>query len=53
VLPKFDPFISGVRHAYKYHDYLEANCSTEMSSPMAKLTWYINNKTVGIAENYK
>ncbi|EDW97154.2 uncharacterized protein LOC6536873 [Drosophila yakuba] len=45
VLPKFDPFISGVRHAYKYHDYLEANCSTEMSSPMAKLTWYINNKT--------
>ncbi|EDW42400.1 uncharacterized protein LOC6606613 [Drosophila sechellia] len=45
VLPKFDPFISGVRHAYKYHDYLEANCSTDMTSPMAKLTWYINNKT--------
>ncbi|EDV49312.1 uncharacterized protein Dere_GG17099, isoform D [Drosophila erecta] len=45
VLPKFDPFISGVRHVYKYHDYLDANCSTELSSPMAKLTWYINNKT--------
>uniref|UniRef100_A0A6P4FP86 Uncharacterized protein LOC108053420 n=1 Tax=Drosophila rhopaloa TaxID=1041015 RepID=A0A6P4FP86_DRORH len=45
VLPKFDPFISGVRHAYKYHDYLIANCSSEMSSPMPKLMWYINNKT--------
>ncbi|XP_017140082.1 uncharacterized protein LOC108154331 [Drosophila miranda] len=45
VLPKFDPFISGVRHAYKYHDTLMANCSSEWSSPAAKLMWYINNKT--------
>ncbi|XP_020812966.1 uncharacterized protein LOC110187828 [Drosophila serrata] len=45
VLPKYDPFISGVKLAYKYHDYLVANCSSEWSSPAAKLMWYINNKT--------
>ncbi|XP_030370384.1 uncharacterized protein LOC115621004 [Scaptodrosophila lebanonensis] len=45
VLPKFDPFISGMRHAYKYRDTLLVNCSSEWSSPAAKLTWYINNKT--------
>ncbi|XP_064552605.1 uncharacterized protein beat-Vc isoform X1 [Drosophila montana] len=45
VLPKFDPFISGMRHAYKYRDTLLANCSSEWSNPAARLTWYINNKT--------
>ncbi|XP_052858902.1 uncharacterized protein LOC128266430 [Drosophila gunungcola] len=48
VLPKFDPYISGVRNAYKYHDYLVANCTSEMSSPMAKLMWFINNKTAPV-----
>ncbi|EDV93270.1 GH19209 [Drosophila grimshawi] len=45
VLPKFDPFITGIRHAYKYRDTLLANCSSEWSSPAARLTWYVNNKT--------
>ncbi|XP_062124180.1 uncharacterized protein LOC133837432 isoform X1 [Drosophila sulfurigaster albostrigata] len=45
VLPKFDPFITGIRHSYKYRDVLLANCSSEWSSPAARLTWYINNKT--------
>ncbi|XP_055850744.1 uncharacterized protein LOC129915283 [Episyrphus balteatus] len=45
VLPKFDPYISGITHPYKYGDFLVANCSSEWSSPQATLTWYINNKT--------
>ncbi|XP_017953515.1 uncharacterized protein LOC108649032 [Drosophila navojoa] len=45
VLPKFDPLISGIRRTYKYRDTLVANCSSEWSSPAARLTWYINNKT--------
>ncbi|XP_068153284.1 uncharacterized protein beat-Vc [Drosophila tropicalis] len=49
VLPKFDPYITGVRHAYKYRDTLVANCSSEWSSPAAKLTWYINNKTASLS----
>ncbi|XP_059219856.1 fasciclin-3 [Stomoxys calcitrans] len=45
VLPKFDPFISGLQHTYRYHDYIQLNCSSEGSNPPATLTWYINNKT--------
>ncbi|XP_037952001.1 fasciclin-3-like [Teleopsis dalmanni] len=45
ILPKFDPLISGVKHSYKYGDFLLANCSSEWSNPPATLTWYINNKT--------
>ncbi|ALC45851.1 beat-Vc [Drosophila busckii] len=44
VLPKSDPEISGVERTYQYRNTLLANCSFE-SSPAAKLTWYINNKT--------
>ncbi|KAH8268034.1 hypothetical protein KR018_007063 [Drosophila ironensis] len=46
VLPKLRPYISGVRHAYKYRDILMANCSSDLSNPASKLMWYINNKTV-------
>ncbi|XP_067619313.1 uncharacterized protein beat-Vc [Eurosta solidaginis] len=45
VLPKFDPFISGIVHPYRYGDFLAVNCSSEWSNPAATLTWYINNKT--------
>uniref|UniRef100_A0A1I8P164 Ig-like domain-containing protein n=1 Tax=Stomoxys calcitrans TaxID=35570 RepID=A0A1I8P164_STOCA len=44
-MPKFDPFISGLQHTYRYHDYIQLNCSSEGSNPPATLTWYINNKT--------
>lgn len=46
VLPKYNPFITGVLHSYKYNDFLIANCSTDRSYPAPKLTWYINNITV-------
>ncbi|XP_054727849.1 uncharacterized protein LOC129237257 [Anastrepha obliqua] len=45
VLPKFDPFISGIVHPYRYGDFLAVNCSSEWSNPAATLAWYINNKT--------
>ncbi|KAL9894697.1 uncharacterized protein LOC119635207 [Glossina fuscipes] len=45
VLPKFDPFISGLQHTYRYGDLIMLNCSSEWSNPPATLTWYINNKT--------
>ncbi|XP_058982812.1 uncharacterized protein LOC101896291 [Musca domestica] len=48
VLPKFDPFISGLQHTYRYHDYIQLNCSSEGSNPPAALTWYINNKTAAV-----
>ncbi|KAM7360717.1 beaten path Vc [Cochliomyia hominivorax] len=48
VLPKFDPYISGLQHTYRYGDSIILNCSSEWSNPPATLTWYINNKTASM-----
>ncbi|KAL5283388.1 hypothetical protein ACFFRR_005958 [Megaselia abdita] len=43
-LPQSDPLIYSFSSAYKFDDFVVANCSSDWSSPPAKLTWYINNQ---------
>ncbi|KAL9695266.1 hypothetical protein quinque_014551 [Culex quinquefasciatus] len=46
VLPQYDPIINGLQHAYSLGDFVVANCSSDMSSPPAKLYWFINDRIV-------
>ncbi|XP_041774746.1 uncharacterized protein LOC121594927 isoform X2 [Anopheles merus] len=51
VYPQFDPIINGlqhngVQHNYALGDFVVANCSSDMSSPPARLYWYINDRNV-------
>lgn len=45
-LPKHDPIVTGISHTYLYDDFLIANCTSDMSSPPATLSWSINNERV-------
>uniref|UniRef100_A0A182VT45 CD80-like immunoglobulin C2-set domain-containing protein n=1 Tax=Anopheles minimus TaxID=112268 RepID=A0A182VT45_9DIPT len=54
VYPQFDPIINGLQHNgvlhnYALGDFVVANCSSDMSSPPARLYWYINDRSVSIA----
>ncbi|XP_058127030.1 uncharacterized protein LOC131290910 [Anopheles ziemanni] len=51
VYPQFDPIINGlqhngVQHNYALGDFVVANCSSDMSSPPARLYWFINDRNV-------
>uniref|UniRef100_A0A182MH88 CD80-like immunoglobulin C2-set domain-containing protein n=1 Tax=Anopheles culicifacies TaxID=139723 RepID=A0A182MH88_9DIPT len=51
IYPQFDPIINGlqhngVQHNYALGDFVVANCSSDMSSPPARLYWYINDRSV-------
>lgn len=45
-LPRLDPVITGLRHSYDFGDHVSANCTSDMSNPPAKLTWFLNNDKV-------
>jgi CD80-like C2-set immunoglobulin domain len=47
-LPSQDPVISGLRRSYELNDFVVANCTTDMSSPAARVTWYINDHVVSL-----
>ncbi|XP_050100194.1 uncharacterized protein LOC126580892 isoform X2 [Anopheles aquasalis] len=49
--PQYDPIINGlqhngVQHNYALGDFVVANCSSDMSSPPARLYWFINDRNV-------
>ncbi|XP_055612923.1 uncharacterized protein LOC129759473 [Uranotaenia lowii] len=46
VLPQYDPIINGLQHNYNLDDFVVANCSSDMSSPPARLYWFINDHIV-------
>ncbi|KFB37875.1 AGAP000937-PA-like protein [Anopheles sinensis] len=51
IYPQFDPIINGlqhngVQHNYALGDFVVANCSSDMSSPPARLYWFINDRNV-------
>ncbi|XP_049300303.1 uncharacterized protein LOC125773317 isoform X1 [Anopheles funestus] len=51
VYPQFEPIINGLQHNggqhnYALGDFVVANCSSDMSSPPARLYWYINDRNV-------
>ncbi|XP_055617305.1 uncharacterized protein LOC129762789 [Toxorhynchites rutilus septentrionalis] len=46
VLPQYDPIINGLHHNYALGDFVVANCSSDMSSPPARLYWFINDRIV-------
>ncbi|XP_058822260.1 uncharacterized protein LOC131683892 [Topomyia yanbarensis] len=46
VLPQYDPIINGLQHNYALGDFVVANCSSDMSSPPARLYWFINDRIV-------
>lgn len=46
VLPRHDPAISGIEKGYYDGDYLQGNCTTDMSNPAPSVMWYINDHKV-------
>ncbi|XP_065082408.1 uncharacterized protein LOC135704818 [Ochlerotatus camptorhynchus] len=46
VLPQYDPIINGLQHNYALEDFVVANCSSDMSSPPARLYWFIDERIV-------
>lgn len=47
-LPKHDPLITGLKHFYEFGELVSANCTSDMSSPPASLTWYLNDEKVSL-----
>lgn len=45
-LPRHDPIITGINQRYEDGDFLLGNCTSDMSSPPAMLSWYINDEKV-------
>lgn len=43
-LPKHDPIITGLKHFYEFGELVSANCTSDMSSPPASITWYLNDE---------
>ncbi|XP_030370382.1 uncharacterized protein LOC115621001 [Scaptodrosophila lebanonensis] len=41
-LPQNNPLISSFHSMYRFDDFVQVNCSTDFSSLVTKLTWYIN-----------
>ncbi|XP_017845878.1 uncharacterized protein LOC108602305 isoform X2 [Drosophila busckii] len=41
-LPQNNPLISNFHSMYRFDDFVQVNCSTDFSSLLTKLTWYIN-----------
>lgn len=47
-MPKHDPLITGLKHFYEFGELVSANCTSDMSSPPASLTWYLNDEKVSL-----
>ncbi|KAH8417619.1 hypothetical protein KR222_002821 [Zaprionus bogoriensis] len=41
-LPQNNPLISSFHSMYRFDDFVQVNCSTDFSSLLTKITWYIN-----------
>lgn len=50
-MPKHDPLITGLKHFYEFGELVSANCTSDMSSPPASLTWYLNDEKVSLTLN--
>lgn len=47
VLPNHDPIITGLSSTgYEDGDYLDINCTSDLSYPAPDLVWFINDKEV-------
>lgn len=45
-LPRHDPIITGLLERYEDGDFVSLNCTTDMSSPAAVISWFINGESV-------
>lgn len=50
VLPASDPIITGLAQSYEDGEYLDINCTSDLSYPAPELTWFINDKEVSNAD---
>lgn len=46
VLPNYDPIITGLSNTYEDGEFLNINCTSDVSYPAPELVWYINDKEV-------
>lgn len=46
VLPHHDPIITGLSNSYEDGQYLDINCTSDLSYPAPELVWFINDKEV-------
>lgn len=51
-MPKHDPVITGLKHFYEFGELVTANCTSDMSSPPASLTWYLNDEKVSSTSQF-
>ncbi|EDV93263.1 GH18359 [Drosophila grimshawi] len=49
-LPQNNPLISSFHSMYRFDDFVQVNCSTDFSSLLTKITWYINGVRASILD---
>lgn len=51
VLPQDDPTISGLSASYLPNEHIAANCTSDRSSLVTRLLWFINGRTVSFGQS--
>ncbi|KAH8312614.1 hypothetical protein KR044_011676, partial [Drosophila immigrans] len=49
-LPQNNPLISSFRSMYRFDDFVQVNCSTDFSSLLTKITWFINGVQASLVD---
>lgn len=49
-LPQNNPLISSFHSMYSFDDFVQVNCSTDFSSLLTKITWYINGVKASLVD---
>ncbi|KAH8359782.1 hypothetical protein KR093_008873, partial [Drosophila rubida] len=49
-LPQNNPLISSFHSMYRLDDFVQVNCSTDFSSLLTKITWYINGVKASVLD---
>ncbi|KAM8705131.1 hypothetical protein ACLKA7_009572 [Drosophila subpalustris] len=49
-LPQNNPLISSFHSMYRFDDFVQVNCSTDFSSLLTKITWYINGVKASLVD---
>ncbi|XP_034116265.2 uncharacterized protein LOC133838062 [Drosophila sulfurigaster albostrigata] len=49
-LPQNNPLISSFHSMYRFDDFVQVNCSTDFSSLLTTITWYINGVKASLAD---
>lgn len=47
-LPRHDPDIGGLAASYSFQSRVTANCTTDRSSPAARISWFLNDVPVSL-----